>query len=87
MNAIDERVGRESPKYDRVWSADARASQHRNGQLRSHAHVDGDTITFLYTQRLHHIGEFLHLAMKLLVGEGPDFTGFAFPDDGGFIFA
>ncbi len=69
VNAIDKRVGGESAEDHRVRRADAGAGQHGDGQLRSHAHVDGDAIAFLYAQRLQHIGELLHFTMQLLIGQ------------------
>ena len=45
--------------------ADPRAGQHRNRELRTHAHVDRDAVAFLHTQLLQHIGEPLYLPMQL----------------------
>ena len=50
VNAIDEGVGGESAEDDGVRRADAGAGQHGDGQLRSHAHVDGDTVAFFYAK-------------------------------------
>src|SRR3954462_14202343 len=86
VNAINESVSREAAEYDRVRCADTRTSQYGNGQLRCHSHVDGDAIAFLHLQRFQNIGEFLHLAMELLVGEGSQVARFTLPDDRGFIF-
>ncbi len=48
VNAVDQRVGRESAEDDGVRRADAGAGQHGDGQLGRHAHVDGDAVTFLH---------------------------------------
>ena len=42
---------------------------------------------FFTPRRLQNIGELLYFAMQLLIGQGAHFSGFAFPNDGGFIFA
>ena len=67
--------------------ADAGAGQHGDGQLRRHAHVNGDAVAFLDAERLEDVGELLNFAMELLIGKGADFAGLTFPDDGGFVFA
>ena len=87
MNAIHEGVRRKSAKNNGVRSTDTRTGQHGDGKLGSHAHVDRDAVAFVYAQRFQHIGELLHLAMQLLKGERPNFAGFTFPDDGGFVLA
>jgi hypothetical protein len=87
VDAVDQRVRGESPEDDSVRRADARAGEHGDGQLGSHTHVDGDSVAFFNTERLEHIGEFLHFAMKLLIREGADFAGLAFPDNSGLILA
>ena len=66
--------------------ADARARQHRNRQLRTHAHVDGHAIARLDAQRLQDIGALADFAQQLLIGVGADLARLAFPNDGGFIF-
>ena len=75
------------PKTTVCGRADAGAGQHGDGQLGRHAHVDGDAVAFFHAERFQDVGELLHFAMKLLVGEHADFAGFALPDDGGFILA
>ena len=87
VDAIDQRVRRESAEDDRVRRADAGAGQHGDGQLRRHAHVDRDAVALLDAERLQHVGELLHFAMQLLIGQDANFAGLALPDDRGFIFA
>ena len=87
VDAIDEGVGGKSAEDDGVRRADAGAGEHRNRQLRRHAHVEGDAVAFFNSERLQDVGEFLYFAMQLLIGNGADFAGFALPDDGGFVLA
>ncbi len=47
VDAVDQGVGRKSAEDDGVRRADAGAGQHGDGQLRRHAHVDGDAVAFL----------------------------------------
>ena len=68
-------------------SANACTGEHGDGKFRRHAHVDRDPISFFHAQRFQNVGEFLHLAMKLLIGEDANFPGLAFPNDRGFVFA
>src|SRR5229473_46276 len=67
----------ESAEDDGVDDAEARASQHGDGQLRNHRHVDGDAVaSFQSGEIAEHGGDFIDAFVKLLVGD----------DDGGFIF-
>ena len=87
VDAVHQGVGGESAEDHGMRRADSGAGQHGNGQLRRHAHVDGDAVSLFHPKSLQHVGELLHLAMQLLIGEGADFAGFALPNDGSFIFA
>jgi hypothetical protein len=51
-----------------VWRSDASAGEHGDGQLGSHAHVNGDAVAFFYAERFENIGELLHFTKKLLIG-------------------
>ncbi len=84
VDAIGDGVGGESAEDDGVNRADARAGKQRDGQLRRHAHINGDAIALLDAECLEGIGELLHFDMELGVGEAADFARFAFPDEGGF---
>ena len=44
VDAVGDGVGGESAEDDGVDGADARAGEQRDGQLRRHAHVDGDAV-------------------------------------------
>src|SRR5215831_10268660 len=77
----------ENPPKMTVGSADPGASQHGDGQLGRHTHVNGDTIPFPDTERLEDVGELLHFMMQLLVGKGANLAGFALPDERRLILA
>ena len=87
MNAIDQRIGRKSAENHGMRRADAGAGQHGDRQLGRHAHVDRDAVAFLDPKRLQHVGELLHFAMQLLVGQRADFAGLALPDQRGLVLA
>src|SRR5207245_7582033 len=63
VDAIDESVRGESAEDNRVWSSNPCAGEHCDRKLRSHAHVNRDSVALLYAERLQHIGELLHFAM------------------------
>ena len=87
VDAIDQSVGREPAEDDRVRRADAGASQHGDGELGSHAHVNCDPVAFFHAERFQNVGELLHLAMELLIREHADFAGLTFPDEGSLVLA
>ena len=87
MNAIDQRVRRESAKHNRMRRANAGAGQHGNRQLRRHAHVDGDAVSFADAKIPENIGELLHLLPELLVGIGANFAGLTLPNQRRFVLA
>ena len=45
IDAIDERLGRETSEDHRVWCTNASTSQHRNRRFGNHRKVNVDTIT------------------------------------------
>ncbi len=85
VDAVGDGVGGESAEDDGVDGADARAGQQRDGQLRRHAHVDGDAIALLDAEGLERVGELLHFGVQFGVGEAADFARLALPDDGGLV--
>ena len=87
MNAVHQRVGGKSAEDHRVRGADAGAGQHGDGQLGRHPHVDGNPVALSDAERFQDVGELLHFAMQLLVGEGADFAGLALPDQRGLVLA
>ncbi len=60
--------------------ADAGAGQHGNRQLRRHAHVDSNAVSFADAKILKNVGEFLHFLPELLVCKGANFAGFTLPN-------
>ncbi len=47
VDAVGDGVGGESAEDDGVDGADAGAGEQGDGELRGHAHVDGDAVAFL----------------------------------------
>src|SRR5215471_12686131 len=87
MNSVYQSIRRESAKDNRMRRSNTRTCEHRDWQLGRHAHVDDHAIALLYAQRLENVGELLDFAMELLVGQSPDFAGFALPNEGSFVFS
>ncbi len=90
VDAVGDGVGREAAEDDRVHRADACAGEHRDGELRAHAHVNGDAVALLDSERLEDVGELLYLFEELGVGELADFglsfeDGFALPEQGDLV--
>ncbi len=54
-------------------------------KLRGHAHIHGDPVTLADAKAFEHIGEFLHLEIKLAVGERAGLARLAFPQNGDFV--
>src|SRR5580692_161612 len=81
MDAVDQGVRRKSAEDHGMRRSDAGAGQHRDWELWSHAHVDGDAVTLLDSERLQGIGELLYFAMQLLIGQRAHFAGLALPDE------
>ena len=87
VDAVGDGVGGKSAEDDGVNRADARAGEQGDGQLRRHAHVDGDAVAFLDAERLEGVGEALDFGVQLGVGEAANLAGLALPDEGGFTCA
>ena len=85
VDAIDERISRESAEDDRVRSADTRARQHRDGQFRRHAHINSDAIALLDAETQKHIGELLYFGEQLRVSERAEIARLAFPQQSSLI--
>ena len=75
------------PKIYGVRRPDARAGEQGDGELGRHAHINRYAVALLYAERLQHVGALRNFGEQLLIGQRADFAGFAFPDEGGFIFA
>ena len=87
VDAVGDGVGGEPAEDDGVDGANARAGKQSDGQLRRHAHVNGDAVAFLNAERLERVGEFLYLDMQLGVGEAANLARLALPDERGFVAA
>src|SRR6476660_4661035 len=48
-----------------MWSAEARARQHRHGNLRDHPHVDPDCRALLHAELLQRVRELDHVALQI----------------------
>lgn len=49
--------------------AESRTSQHRNGRLRDHGHVDADRIALAHAEALEEVGALAHLGQQLRVAD------------------
>ena len=85
VDAVAQRLGAEAAEDHAVHGADARAGQHRDGQLGDERQVDRDAIALPDAERLEHVGELADLAIELPVGDGAAIAGLAFPDDRGLV--
>ncbi len=83
-DAVHQRVGREPSEDDRMRRADAGAGEHRDRQLRTHAHVDGDAVALFHAQALQDVGELLHFLEQFGVGDVTNLARLAFPNERGF---
>ena len=68
---LAQRLGREAAEHDHVRRADAGAGQHRDRQLRDHAHVDPDHVALADAELAQRAGEPAHLVLELGVGDRP----------------
>ena len=87
VDAIAQRLGAEAAEHHAVDRADARARQHRDGQLRDERQVDRDAIALLHAERLEDVGELADLAVQIEVGQRPAIARLAFPDERGLVAA
>ena len=86
VDASHEAVRAERAEHDRVDSADPRAGEHGDGQLRDHLHVDANAVAFFDAQILQRIGGLLHLDLQLRVGVSAAFVRVvAFPNERGVV--
>jgi len=79
VDAVAQRVGREPAEHHRVRGADARARQHRDGQLRDHAQVDVDPVALLDAQVLQRVRDPRDLVEQVLVGDRAGVAGLTLP--------
>src|SRR5690348_9402658 len=67
--------------------SNTRASQHGDGQLRRHSHINGDAIALPHSERFQDIGKLLHFAMKLLISKRANLARLTLPDQRRFVLA
>jgi hypothetical protein len=68
-HAAGKRVRREAAEDDRMGRADARAGEHRDGQLGDHAHVDRDGRPLLHAEVSQRVRELRDVALQLRIGD------------------
>ena len=86
VDAVGYGVGGESAEDDGVDGSDAGAGEQRDGELGTHAHVNGDAVAFADAEGpSEDVGEALDLFVKVEVSKTYDLTGLALPDEGGLI--
>ena len=85
VDAVLDRLARESPEDDGVDDPDPRARQHRHRGLRHHRHVDRHPVPLHQAHALEDMGERADLPVKLAVGQCPHVPGLALEDDCGFV--
>lgn len=70
-DSVGERLRGEAAEDDRMDRADARAREHRDGELDDHRHVDGHAVALLDAElRVQDVREAAHRAMQLAVRDG-----------------
>ena len=65
--------------------ADAGAGQHRDHGLRSHGHVDDDTVALVHTEGLQTIGELAYATMQFRVADVAGLAVIGFKNDGSLV--
>ncbi len=69
LHPLLDRVRREAAEHDVVGSTDPRTREHRHHDLGDHRQVDPDDVALLDPHRLERIGEPLHVAVQIRVGD------------------
>src|SRR5439155_12694003 len=86
VQPIGERLRREAAEDDGVRSAEARAREHRDRQLRDHPHVDAHRRPLADTEPLERVREADDLALELPEGDLAALAdGLAFPEVGDLV--
>ena len=85
VDPVAKRLSAEASKHDAMNSADTRAGQHGDCQLRYERQVERDPITFLDAERLQHVGERADVTEEIPVRECAAISGLSFPHEGGLI--
>src|SRR6185437_1673433 len=69
LDAVRNALSRKAAKDHGMNNADTGASQHRDGQLRYHWHIDTYAVAFFGTVVPEDIGELADLKMQLLIAQ------------------
>ncbi len=81
LDAVPERLGRESAEHDAVDRSHTSAGQHGYGEFGDHGEIDGDAVAFFDALLLQHVGKTVHLVIQLLVGVGLVDAAVGLPDE------
>ena len=84
-DALRDRLGGEAAEDDGVDGAEARAGQHRDGDLGDHAPVDRDAVAGLDAEARERIRELDRLAIQLGVRHGAGLAELTLPQDRGLV--
>jgi hypothetical protein len=87
QHPIINRIGAEPTENDAVHRSNAGTSQHRNGRLWNHRHVNNDAIPRLDALREEHIGSAGHFVLQFAISDRARVARLAFEQDGGLVFA
>ena len=79
VDAVDQRLRGEAREHHGVDRADARAGEHRDGQLGDHRQVDADPVALGHALRLEHVGEAPDLGVQVGVGDAAGVARLALP--------
>src|SRR5215203_5207087 len=61
--------------------ADARAGEHRDGELRNQWQVEGDAVALADSERLQDVRKLADLAIEIEIGQRAAIAGLTFPDE------
>ena len=87
VDAVAKGLGAEASEHNAVHRADTVARVHGDQELRHHAEVESHAVALPDPELLEHVGELVHLAPDVAVGQHPLVSGFPLPDDGGLVLA
>ena len=87
VDAIAKRFGAEAAEHHRMDGANARAREHRDGQLGYERQIQRDAIAFLDAKGLEDVRELADLAVEIEIGQRAPVAGLAFPDEGRLVAA
>ena len=54
--------------YDIVYSANTGAGEHGDGEFGNAGQIEGDSVSFLYTERFEHISTLADLFVQVTIG-------------------